>query len=113
MSKIEKLTEANEIDENDPIWEWSNPILAQRKSYRYLGKKHGTIYRSTRKNKKYQIYDHINHRMVQFGQMGYEDFTKHKSLKRRHNYLTRTAGMKGNWKNNKYSANNLSRIILW
>jgi hypothetical protein len=45
--------------------------------------------------------------------MGYEDFTKHKDPIRRHNYLTRTANMKGNWKDNPYSPNNLSRNILW
>jgi hypothetical protein len=27
--------------------------------------------------------------------------------------LTRTKGMLGDWKRNKYSANNLSRHILW
>jgi hypothetical protein len=32
---------------------------------------------------------------------------------RRKNYLTRSNGMKGNWKNNKYSANNLSIHVLW
>ena len=52
-------------------------------------------------------------RWIHFGQMGYEDFTKHKDPVRRHNYLTRTAFMKGNWKLNKYSANNLSRSLLW
>ena len=45
--------------------------------------------------------------------MGYEDFTKHHDKKRRKNYLTRTKFMKGDWKRNKYSANNLSRNILW
>ena len=37
------------------------------------------------------IYD--GHKWVHFGQMGYEDFTKHKDLKRREKYLTRTAKM--------------------
>jgi hypothetical protein len=45
--------------------------------------------------------------------MGYEDFTKHHNKTRRKNYLTRTKFMRGDWKNNKYSANNLSRNILW
>ena len=48
-----------------------------------------------------------------YGQMGYEDYTKHHNKSRRKNYLTRTKGMLGDWKNNKYSANNLSRHILW
>jgi hypothetical protein len=45
--------------------------------------------------------------------MGYEDFTKHKDDKRRENYLKRTTNIPGNWKDNKYSPNNLSRNILW
>jgi len=45
--------------------------------------------------------------------MGYEDFTKHKNLKRRQNYLTRSTNIKGDWKKNKYSPNNLSIHILW
>ena len=50
---------------------------------------------------------------IYFGQMGYEDFTKHKDDKRRENYLKRTTNIPGNWKDNKYSPNNLSRNILW
>ena len=42
-----------------------------------------------------------------------ENGTKHQDDKHRQNYLTRTASMKGDWKTNKYSANNLSRAILW
>jgi hypothetical protein len=111
--KPDNLIEANKISKKDPIWKWSNPLKAQRQSFRHFGKKNGVIYRSTRKNKKYQIYDKKLHHMVSFGQMGYEDFTKHRSLKRRKNYLTRSNKIKGHWKNNRFSANNLSRIILW
>ena len=63
--------------------------------------------------KKYMIYDPKNNKWVNFGQLGYEDYTKHGNKTRRKNYLTRTKGMLGDWKNNKYSANNLSRHILW
>jgi hypothetical protein len=111
--QFENLILANNISNSDPIWKWSNPIQAQKQSFKYLGKKRGNIYRSTKKNKKYQIYDDINKHMVSFGQMGYEDYTKHRSLKRRRNYLTRSAKISGNWKKNPFSANNLSRIILW
>ena len=44
---------------------------------------------STRKNKKYMIYDDVNNKMVHFGQMGYQDFTKHKNKQRRSLYLAR------------------------
>jgi len=52
-------------------------------------------------------------KFVYFGQMGYEDFTKHKDEKRRENYLKRTANIRGKWKENPYSKNNLSRCLLW
>jgi len=51
--------------------------------------------------------------VVHFGQMGYEDFTKHKDPARRDNYLKRTANIKGDWRSDKFSPNNLSRNILW
>ena len=54
--------------------------------------------------KKYMIQDD-NGKWIYFGQMGYADYTKHKDLNRRYNYLTRTANMRGNWKEDKYSAN--------
>ena len=108
-----KLVFSKNISKNNILWKYSNPITAQNKSYKYLGKKRGRLYRSTNKNKKYMIYDDIHNHYVSFGQMKYEDFTKHKSRKRRHNYLTRSAKIKGDWKRNPFSANNLSRKILW
>ena len=50
---------------------------------------------------------------VHFGQMKYEDFTKHGDQDRRENYLKRASGMKGNWRGNPYSANSLAMRILW
>jgi DNA-directed RNA polymerase beta subunit len=49
---------------------------------------------------------------VNFGS-NMEDFTKHNDEQRRQNYLKRSAGIRGNWKENKYSPNNLSRSLLW
>lgn len=94
------------------INKYSNPALAQRMAYKYLGKT-AKIYPARNPQKKYEIYDPKNNKWIQFGQIGYEDFTKHKDKQRRKNYLTRTKSMRGNWKKNKYSANNLSRNILW
>ena len=94
------------------LLKYSNPIIAQRKAYQYLGKT-AKLYPSDKKDKKYKIYDPKNNKWISFGQLGYEDFTKHKNKERRKNYLTRSKGMKGNWKNNKYSANNLSIHVLW
>lgn len=91
---------------------FSNPEKAQKMAYRYLGKT-AKIYPARNKEKKYSIYDPKHEKWMNFGQLGYEDYTKHKDKKRRKNYLTRTKNMRGDWKTNPYSANNLSRNILW
>lgn len=106
------FTKAKDIPENDPIYEWSNPKQAQKMAYKYLGKS-AVIYKSFKPDKKYMIYDPNNDKMVHFGQMGFQSFDKHRDLNRRKNYLTRTANMKGDWADNPYSPNNLSRNILW
>ena len=99
------------FNEYDAIWDYSNPLKAQQQAFKIYGN-NAILYRSKVKNKKYSILA-PNGKMVSFGQMGYEDWTKHSDPVRRMNYLTRTANMKGDWKNNPYSPNNLSRRILW
>ena len=91
---------------------WTNPSKAQEMAYRYLGKT-AKIYPSKNKNKKFRICDTKHNRWVNFGQMGYEDYTKHRDKPRRKSYLQRSGKIRGDWKKNKYSANNLSRNILW
>jgi len=54
-----------------------------------------------------------DNKYVHFGDSRYEDFTQHKNKDRQQNYLKRSSNIKGNWKNNKYSPNNLSMNILW
>ena len=103
---------ADKISEYDEVYKYSNPKIVQELAKKYLGDG-ATIFRSTKKDKKYMVYNPNTEKWVHFGQLGYEDFTKHKDEKRRKNYLTRTANMRGDWKNDKYSANNLSRNLLW
>jgi len=91
---------------------YSNPRIAQQKTYKYLDK-NSKLFPSGNKHKKYRIYDPKNEKWINFGQIRYQDYTKHRDKTRRKNYLTRSKGIKGNWKNNKYSPNNLSRNILW
>lgn len=91
---------------------YSNPRQAQRMAHKYLGKT-AKLYPARNPEKKYSIFDPKHQKWVNFGQMGYEDFTKHHDKQRRQNYLTRTKYMRGDWKNNRYSANNLSRHVLW
>jgi hypothetical protein len=63
---------------------------------------------STRKNKKYMI--SINNKITHFGQMFYEDFTKHNDDRRRDLFRKRNA----RWKDSpKYSAAWLSYYLLW
>jgi hypothetical protein len=45
--------------------------------------------------------------------MGFEDFLKHADPVRRMNYLNRSSKIKGDWKSDPYSPNNLSMRILW
>ena len=94
------------------LYAFSNPRQARKMARKYLGKS-AKLYPANNPMKKYRICDPKLNQWVNFGQMGYQDYTRHKNKTRRTNYLTRTAGMLGNWKRNKYSANNLSRNILW
>jgi len=94
------------------LYLYSNPKSAQANAYRYLGRT-AKLFPGKVNGKKYSIFDKKNNHWVSFGQLGYEDYTKHHNKDRRKNYLTRSGKIKGKWSNNKYSANNLSRRILW
>ena len=104
--------QANKIPRNNIIWKYSNPKTSQKRAYHFFGK-NAILYKSTKKNKKYMIKTPPKGSFVHFGQIPYEDFTKHKSTKRRRNYLKRSSKIKGDWRKHKYSANNLARKILW
>ena len=96
---------------DDDIWSYSNPTVAQQNAFKKYGKT-AILYRSKAKNKKYSILN-PNGKIVNFGQMGFYDFTQHNDPVRRILYLQRSANIKGKWKEDGYSANNLSRNILW
>ena len=90
---------------------FSNPAEAKRKAKKYLSA--GTpLFLSSRDDKKYMVLAPSG-KLVHFGQMGYEDFTKHNDKERRASYLKRAVKIKGDWKTNKYSPNNLAMNILW
>lgn len=94
------------------ICKYSNPKKVLQNAINYIGKD-VIIDISNKHNKKYMIYNPTIEKWIHFGQMGYEDFTYHKDSTRRENYLKRTANIKGDWKDDKYSPNNLSRNLLW
>lgn len=93
------------------VEQYSNPEIVLRKAQKYLGKD-VRLFISTKDGKKYMVED-PDGKMVHFGATGYEDYTKHGDEFRRNNYLARTANMKGNWRDNPYSPNNLARNLLW
>ena len=66
------------------------------------------VHESSRKDKKYMVFD--GKKMIHFGQMGYEDASKHHDLERVNKFRKR------NWKwqfEPKYSPAWLSWFLLW
>ena len=94
------------------IDEVSNPEVVLKKAKKYLGK-NVIICLSTRKNKKYMVFNPNTNKWIHFGNSNYEDFTKHNDEERRQRYLRRATKIKGNWQENKYSPNNLAIHLLW
>ena len=94
------------------INKYSNKDIAFKKAKDFLGI-NVNIKVSDKPSKKYMVLNPQTGKWVYFGQIGYQDFTKTGNLTKRDNYLKRSANIKGDWKNNKYSPNNLSRNILW
>ena len=90
---------------------YSNPIEVQKRAYQKFGKDKGELWISSRKDKKYMVHD--GNKFIHFGQMDYEDFTKHKNTIRRENYKRRASNIRGNWRENPLSPNNLSIHLLW
>lgn len=106
------LISALKIPKSDDIWNYSNPITAQKKAFNYLGE-NAVIYKSIKPKKKFMIFDPNNNKWIHFGQMGWEDYNFHKNFNRMKRYRARSSNIKGNWRDNPYSANNLSINILW
>lgn len=100
-----------DVPKSNEIWNWSNPLQVRKMADKYLGSDI-PIYLSTKPDKKYMV-QNPEGKFVHFGQLFYKDFTHHKNLILRHNYLQRSANIRGNWRHNKFSPNNLSRNILW
>jgi len=106
------LTPANQISRHDPIYQFSNPRAVQKKAFQLYGK-NAVVYKSEKKNKKYQILNENTGGFTHFGQIPYEDFTKHLDPQRRDNYLKRSLNIKGDWKKDIYSPNFLAITLLW
>lgn len=108
---MSNLTRAIDLPKSHQLYRYSDPAVAQRMAKKHLGSS-AILYKSPLAQKKYCILTPEGKR-VHFGQMGYEDFTKHKDRDRRANYLARSGNIMGNWRNDPYSPNRLSRDVLW
>lgn len=93
----------------EEVEKYSNPDIVWEKLQEYSPEM--PLFFSNRSDKKYMII--IDDKPIHFGQMGYEDFTKHQDINRRDRYLKRANNIKGRWKDNKFSPNNLAINLLW
>ena len=109
---VKKSVPKLEKTKPDPnLEEYSNPQIVQQQAFKLFGKG-AKIYRSSKKDKKYMMLS-PDGKWVHFGQFPYEDFTRHGDLVRRNNYLSRATKIKGDWKSDPYSPNNLAIKLLW
>ena len=76
----------------DDLLLYSDPQEVDRKAEEIFGTNFYELDLSRQKNKKYRIRFNINGiwtKWINFGQMNYEDYTRHKDKKRRENFLNR------------------------
>lgn len=92
----------------DELLKYSDPKRVKLLTKLLLGKDI-SLYVSTRKNKKYMVIN-PDGKMVHFGQMGFQDFTKHQDLERRNKFISRNK----RWsKADKWTPAWLSYNLLW
>lgn len=88
----------------------SNPRVVRAKFAKYKGSDNAKLELSEKPDKKYKVI--YNNRTIHFGST-LADFTKTGDETKRKSYLARSGGIKGSWRDDKYSPNNLSRNLLW
>jgi hypothetical protein len=93
------------------VSQFSDPQKVFEKALRLFDDYYIDFNVSTRKNKKYMIKaDFTDNKWVHFGQMGYEDYTKHNDAVRRNNFRKRNAS----WERGSVgSPSYLSYHLLW
>lgn len=89
----------------------SDPNEVRRRFNKYKGNDKATLEISHREDKKYLVRVD-GKRAIHFGST-MSDFTKHGDEIKRKSYLARSAGIRGDWRDDKWSANNLARNLLW
>ena len=100
-------------DKYTELLKYSNHERVRKNLDKYLGTDI-PLYISTRINKKYMI-QRPDGKFIHFGQFDppMEDYTKHQNDIRRIRYLNRATNIKGKWRDDPYSSNNLSIHLLW
>lgn len=88
----------------------SNPTKVKKNFNKYKGNDNAVLSLSSKPDKKYKVIH--NGKTTHFGST-LPDYTKTGDETKKKSYLARSGGIKGDWKNNKYSANNLARNLLW
>ena len=107
---LDKKTLYLYMDKYEELLKYSNPQKVLKRLSKYLPG--NRLYVSTKKGKKYML-QNPDGKWIHFGQMGYSDFTRHKDEVRRINYIQRATNIQGDWKDDRYSPNNLSIHLLW
>ena len=92
------------------INEVSTPSKVRANFRKYAGNDDVKLELSEKKDKKYKVI--VDNKTVHFGST-MPDFTKTADKTRQKSYLARAKGIKGAWKGNKYSPNNLAINLLW
>ena len=87
--------------------QFSNPEIVKEKARKY---RLNPVYESTRRDKKYMVYNNDTNKWVHFGQFGFEDYTKHHDKTRLKAFRSRNRA----WEHTPvYSPRWLSWHILW
>ena len=107
----------NDFPINHQIWNVSDPKIVrdnyhrlykdQIKRIKQLTGADSEIYPSSHKHKKYMVFNGVN--MSHFGDIRYEDYTKHQNEIRRQKYLKRF----NKHHKSPYSPYQLSLLLLW
>lgn len=97
----------DDFPKNHEIWSVSHPEIVRYKYEKIYKRPQSDIHLSSRKNKKYMVFN--GQKMVHFGDIRYQDFTKTSNVQKRQNYHKRFNKID----NNPYSHYNLSKFLLW
>lgn len=97
MSKLEEL------------WKYSDPNIVFARAKQLYGRDVKIDY-SEKKDKKYKLYDPNKREFIHFGQMGYEDYSRHRNEIRRMLFQQRNHRFASA---PKYSAAYNSYYLLW